>query len=155
MSATSLPEQLSSAARDFAGRPHGLLIGGEHAPAADGATFETVDPATGDPTPAVAQAGADDVDRAVRAARTAFDSGWATLPAAGRARVLNRLADLVEANAGELAELGALDNGKPLKLAKAIDVADAVRWLRHFAGWPERLFGEVIPVAQENMHVYT
>jgi acyl-CoA reductase-like NAD-dependent aldehyde dehydrogenase len=156
MSATALPEQLSDAARKFASRSHELLIGGEHVPAADGATFETVDPATGEPITSVALAGAEDVERAVAAARAAFaDSGWSTLPAARRAGLIHRLADLVETNAEELAELESLDNGKPLKLAKAIDVSDTVAWLRHFAGWPERLFGEVIPVAQEDMHVYT
>ncbi|HWE10284.1 MAG TPA: aldehyde dehydrogenase family protein [Solirubrobacteraceae bacterium] len=156
MSATALPEQLSDAARRFASRTHELLVGGEHMPAADGATFDTVDPATGEPITSVALAGAEDVERAVAAARSACaDSSWPTLPAARRARLIHRLADLVESNAGELAELESLDNGKPLKFATAIDVADTAAWLRHFAGWPERLFGEVIPVAQEHMHVYT
>ncbi len=75
MSTTALPEQLSDAAREFAGRAHELLIDGEHVPAADGRTFETLDPATGRPITTVAQAGTEDVDRAVAAARRALDVG--------------------------------------------------------------------------------
>ena len=90
------------------------------------------------------------------AAREALTDGpWAALSAAGRARALNRFADVVQDHADELAELEALDGGKPLKLAKIVDVASTVAHLRHFAGWPERIFGEVIPVAQDGMHCYT
>jgi acyl-CoA reductase-like NAD-dependent aldehyde dehydrogenase len=156
MSATALPEQLSGPARAFASEAQQLLIDGEFAPAADGATFETFDPATGQPITTVAQAGAADVDRAVAAARRALQDGpWATLSAAARGRLINRFADLIEDNTDELAELEALDGGKPLKLAKIVDVASTVAHLRHFAGWPERIFGEVIPVAQAQMHCYT
>jgi acyl-CoA reductase-like NAD-dependent aldehyde dehydrogenase len=156
MSATALPEALSGPARAFASEAQQLLIDGEFAAAADGATFETFDPATGQPITTVAQAGAAEVDRAVAAARRALESGpWATLSAAARARLINRFADLIEENADELAELEALDAGKPLKLAKLVDVASTVAHLRHFAGWPERIFGEVIPVAQYQMHCYT
>ncbi len=156
MSATALPEQLSPAAREFASREHELLIGGESMAAADGATFETLDPATGMPITTVAHAGADDVDRAVTAARAALADGpWGKLVAAGRARLLARFADLVEENADELAELEALDAGKPLKIAKAVDVASTAAHLRHFAGWAERIFGSVIPVAQGDTLCYT
>ena len=78
MSVTTLPEALSEASRDFASRQHQLLIGGERQPAADGRTFETLDPATGQAITTVAQAGAPDVDRAVKAARDALERGpWA------------------------------------------------------------------------------
>ena len=156
MSATTLPEELSTPAREFAGRAHALLIDGENVPAASGATFETLDPATAQPITSLAQAGPEDVDRAVGAARQALEEGsWGRLPAAGRSRLLHRLADLIEVNADELAELEALDAGKPLKLAKAVDVAQTVAHFRHFAGWPERIFGEIIPVAQDQMLCYT
>ncbi|MGH2867422.1 MAG: aldehyde dehydrogenase family protein, partial [Solirubrobacteraceae bacterium] len=156
MSATALPDQLSGPARAFASEAQQLLIDGELAAAADGATFETIDPGTGQPITTVAAAGAADVDRAVAAARRALKDGpWATLSAAGRGRLINRFADLIEENADELAELEALDGGKPLKLAKIVDVASTVAHLRHFAGWPERVFGEVIPVAQDQMLCYT
>jgi acyl-CoA reductase-like NAD-dependent aldehyde dehydrogenase len=133
-----------------------LLIAGEPSAPADGRTFETLDPATGQAITEVAQAGREDVDRAVQAARSALEDGrWSTAPAAERARFLNRLADLVHEHAAELAELEALDNGKPVKLARIVDVSQTVAWFRHFAGWAERVRGEVIPVRQADMHCYT
>ncbi|HUE25498.1 MAG TPA: aldehyde dehydrogenase family protein, partial [Solirubrobacteraceae bacterium] len=156
MSVTALPEQLSDASREFASRPHELLIDGERVPAADGRTLETVDPSTGRPITQVAHAGAEDVDRAVKAARNAFEEGkWRTAPAAQRAVLINRLADLVEQNADQLAELESLDNGKPVKLARFVDVNQTIAWLRHFAGWTERIHGDVIAVRQPDMHTYT
>jgi acyl-CoA reductase-like NAD-dependent aldehyde dehydrogenase len=156
MTVATLPEQLSDRARSFAAREHELLIDGLHAPAADGRTFQTLDPATGLPITAIAHAGATDVDRAVVAARRALESGpWAGLSAAERGRLIQRVADLIEASADELAELESLDNGKPVKLAKIVDVASTVAHFRHFAGWPERIFGAQIPVQQADMLCYT
>ncbi len=156
MSVTTLPEQLSDRARAFAGREHELLIDGAHVPAADGRTFETVDPATARPITTISQAGAEDVDRAVQAARRALEDGpWRTLSAADRGAAIGRLAELIEASGDELAELEALDNGKPVKLAKLVDVSSSVAHFRHFAGWPARIFGETIPVRQPDMLCYT
>src|SRR5579862_6343411 len=156
MSVTTLPEQLGDAARAFAAREHQLLIGGEFVAAGDGATFETIDPATARPITSVAQAGPEDVERAVRAARRAFeDPVWAAAPAAQRALLLIRLADLVEEHGEQLAQLESLDNVKPLKLARIVDVAGTVAHLRHFAGAAERILGEVIPVRQPDMLCYT
>jgi acyl-CoA reductase-like NAD-dependent aldehyde dehydrogenase len=156
MSVSTIPEALSGPARDFVSRQQELLIGGERQPAADGRTFDTIDPATGQTITKVAQGGAADIDRAVTAAREAFESGpWPTIPAAARARLIDNLADLVEHNADELAQLEALDNGKPLKLAKVVDVAATVLHFRHFAGWPERIRGDVLPVHQDGMLCYT
>ena len=124
--------------------------------AADGRTFETLDPSTGRPIAEVAQAGAEDVDRAVRAARAAFEDGrWSGVSAAERTRALLAFAEAIEAHADELAELESLDNGKPVKLAKRVDVALAAEHLRYFAGWPTRIAGDVLPVAQRDMHCYT
>jgi hypothetical protein len=113
---TTAAARLSEPARRFldAG-PHRLLIGDERLDAADGRTFATLDPATGQPIAEVAHAGPDDVDAAVRAARTAFEGPWTRLPAAERGRLLGRLAALVDEHAAELAELESLDNGKPVK----------------------------------------
>jgi len=92
----------------------------------------------------------------VRAARTAFDDGrWSGIAAAKRTRAMLALADAVEAHADELAELESLDNGKPVKLAKRVDVALAAEHLRYFAGWPTKIVGETLPVAQPDMHCYT
>jgi acyl-CoA reductase-like NAD-dependent aldehyde dehydrogenase len=154
--ASALPDALSEAARSFAAGPHRLLIGGERLEAADGRTFETLDPSTGRPIAEVPQAGAEDVNRAVLAAREAFDDGrWSGIAAAQRTRAMLALADAVEAHADELAELESLDNGKPVKLAKRVDVALAAEHVRYFAGWPTKIAGETLPVAQPNMHCYT
>ena len=156
MSVTELPEQLSDPAREFVSQDQLLLIDGEQRPAADGRTFETLDPSTGRTITTIAHAGAQDVDAAVSAARRALEEGpWSRTAAADRARIMNRLADLIEAHADELAQLEALDNGKPVKLARIVDVGQTVAWLRHFAGWAERIRGEVIPVRMPDMHCYT
>jgi acyl-CoA reductase-like NAD-dependent aldehyde dehydrogenase len=154
--ASALPDALSDAARSFAAGPHRLLIGGERLDAADGRTFATVDPATGRVIADIPQAGAPDVDRAVRAAREAFEDGrWTGIAAAKRTRAMLALAEAIEAHADELAELESLDNGKPVKLARRVDVALAAEHLRYFAGWPTKIAGETLPVAQANMHCYT
>jgi acyl-CoA reductase-like NAD-dependent aldehyde dehydrogenase len=155
LSATALPDALSPAAREFAAREHKLLIGGEWVPAADGRTFATEDPATGRPIADVAHAGAEDVDRAVAAGRAAFDGPWSAMPAAERGRLMERLAGLIEDHAEELAQLESLDNGKPVKFARFVDVAGAAAHLRYFAGWPTKIVGETIPVAQPDMLCYT
>jgi acyl-CoA reductase-like NAD-dependent aldehyde dehydrogenase len=156
MSSIALPDQLSEPARQFASRPQQLLIDGKSVDAADGRTFQTLDPATGEAITTVAQGGAEDVDRAVKAAREAFENGpWRKMSAAQRARLLIALAELIEANADELAELESLDNGKPVKLARIVDVNGTAAHFRHFAGWPERTFGEVVPVQQPEMLCYT
>ena len=145
----TLPDALSEPARAFAAGPHRLLIGEERLDAADGRTFETLDPSTGRAIAEVAQAGAEDVDRAVRAAREAFEDGrWSGVSAAERTRAMLAFAEAIEAHADELAELESLDNGKPVKLAKRVDVALAAEHLRYFAGWPTRIAGDVLPVAQ-------
>jgi acyl-CoA reductase-like NAD-dependent aldehyde dehydrogenase len=152
----ALPDALSEPARAFARGPHRFVVGGERPEAADGRTFETVDPSTGRVIAEVPFAGAEDVDRAVRAAREAFDDGrWTGLVAARRSVALLALADAIDSHADELAELESLDNGKPVKLAKRVDVRLAAEHLRYFAGWPQRIAGEVLPVATPNMHCYT
>jgi acyl-CoA reductase-like NAD-dependent aldehyde dehydrogenase len=152
----SLPDALVDAARAFLPGPHRLLIGAERAEAADGRTFATLDPATGREIAQVAQAGAEDVDRAVRAARSAFADGpWGSMPATGREGLMRALADAMEERAEELAQIESLDNGKPVGLAQYVDVNGAIGHLRYFAGWPTKIEGGVLPVAAPNMHCYT
>jgi acyl-CoA reductase-like NAD-dependent aldehyde dehydrogenase len=157
MTIAAPPDQLSDAARSFLQKAHhDLVIGGERPGAADGRTFETLDPATGEPIAVVAHAGEEDVDRAVRAARAAFEDGpWASMSAADRGALIERLAQLVEEHADELAELESLDNGKPVTYAKVVDVGSAVGHLRYFAGWPTKIEGEVIPVRAPDTLCYT
>ncbi|MHB8531197.1 MAG: aldehyde dehydrogenase family protein [Solirubrobacteraceae bacterium] len=156
ISAAALPDALSAPAREFIASSHRLLIGGERLEAADGRTFTTLDPATGLPVAEVPQGGAEDVDRAVRAAREAFAGGpWPSMPAAGRERLMHALADAVEARAEEFAQIESLDNGKPVGLAQYVDVSGAVAHLRYYAGWPTKIEGGVLPVGAPNLHVYT
>ena len=155
MTATAAPALSAAADKFVSAGPHKLLIGAEWVDAADGRSFETTDPATGQSICSIAQAGAEDVDRAVRAARAALEGDWGTMPAAGREAAIHALANLMEANGDELAELEALDNGKPVSMAKFVDVRLSVAHLRYYGGWPTKIEGETIPVATPNMHCYT
>jgi acyl-CoA reductase-like NAD-dependent aldehyde dehydrogenase len=151
----TLPDALGDAAREFIAKEHHLLIGAERVPAADGRTFATLDPATGREIATVAHAGAEDVARAVAAAREAFDGTWKALAPSERSRLINALADAIEANQEELAQIESLDNGKPVKLAQYVDVAGTVAHLRYYAGWPTKIEGSVLPVTAPNMLCYT
>jgi aldehyde dehydrogenase (NAD+) len=123
-----------------------LLINNRWVPSESGRTFATINPSTGDEICQVAEADAADVDKAVKAARAAFEGPWRKLRASERGRLLYRLADLIEANAEELARLETLDNGKPLSIAKAVDVAKTVACYRYFAGWADKVQGKTIPI---------
>ncbi len=154
--ATALPDELGAAAREFLSRPQRLLIGDERPDAADGRTFATFDPSSGREIATVAHAGAEDVERAVKAARAALQDGpWGSMPASGREQLMHALAQAVEDHDVELAEIEALDNGKPVGLARYVDVAGAAAHLRYFAGWPTKIEGGVLPVSAPNMHCYT
>jgi acyl-CoA reductase-like NAD-dependent aldehyde dehydrogenase len=154
--ATALPDALGSASREFLSRPQRLLIGSERPDAADGRTFATLDPSSGREIANVAHAGAEDVARAVRAARAALEEGpWATLAASGRERLMHALADTIEAHDEELAEIESLDNGKPVGLARYVDVRGTAAHLRYFAGWPTKIEGAVLPVSAPQMLCYT
>jgi aldehyde dehydrogenase (NAD+) len=124
-----------------------LLINNRWVPSESGKTFATINPATGEEICQIAEADAADVDKAVHAARRAFEHGpWRKLPASERGRMLHRLADLIEKHADELAALESLDNGKPVSIAKAVDVAATVGCFRYFAGWSDKVHGKTIPV---------
>ena len=124
-----------------------LLIGNRWVAAESGRTFATINPSTGEAICQVAEADAVDVDAAVHAAREAFEHGpWRTMNASARGRLLYRLADLIEANAEGLAQLEALDNGKPVSVARAVDVAKTVACYRYFAGWADKVHGKTIPI---------
>ena len=129
--------------------PTKLLINNRWVDSASGKTFPTINPATGEEISQVAEADAADVDKAVSAARTAFERGpWRNkISAAERGNLLNRLADLIEKNADELARLEALDNGKPYKVAKAADLPLTIACYRYFAGWADKVQGRTIPVS--------
>jgi aldehyde dehydrogenase (NAD+) len=124
-----------------------LLINNCWVPSESGKTFATVNPSTGEEICQVAEADAVDVDKAVLAARAAFEQGpWKKMRASERGRLLHRLADLIEQNADALARLESMDNGKPLSIAKAVDVAKTVACYRYFAGWADKVQGKTIPI---------
>ena len=118
---------------------YGLVIGGERVPAADGATFPTVNPATGETLARVAAAGAADVDRAVAAAREAFDADWSQRSGRDRAGFLYRIARLVQERAREFAVLETMDGGKPIRESRDVDVPTAAAHFFHHAGWADKL----------------
>src|SRR6516225_7680579 len=136
--------------------PTKLLINNQWVDSASGKTFPTVNPTTGEEICQVAEADAADVGKAVSAARKAFDHGpWRNkMSASERGNLLNRLADLVEKNADELARLEALDNGKPYKVAKGADLPLTVACYRYYAGWADKVQGKTIPVSG-NYFCYT
>lgn len=129
-----------------------LLIGDKWLDAAEGATFTTKDPATGETLALVTRGGEEDVDLAVRAARRAFTSEWAVLLPRERSRLILRIAELIEEHLEELAVLETLDQGKPLTFARG-DVAFAAEVFRYYAGAPTRLAGSVVPSGPD-VHVY-
>jgi aldehyde dehydrogenase (NAD+) len=123
------------------------LIDGQWVDAASGKTFETINPATGDVICKVAEGDAADVDKAVKAARKAFEEGpWRTMSATERGRLMYKLADLIEKNKEELARLETLDNGKPLRDSLNADVPLTAACYRYYAGWADKNHGKTIPV---------
>jgi aldehyde dehydrogenase (NAD+) len=126
--------------------PKKLLIGDGWVPARSGKTFETVNPATEEVLALVAEGDKADVDDAVKAARQAFEKGrWPKMGPHERARYLLKIADLIEEEADELAELETLDNGKPLWQSRTIDIPKAAETFRYYAGWCTKIYGETNP----------
>ena len=125
-----------------------LLIAGEWRPASDGQTFEKLNPATEEHLVDVAAATGDDIDDAVRAARTQSDEGeWSAVSGPARGALLHRLADLIERDNDVLCRLTALENGRPLAEPAMLDVPQTIATFRHFAGWADKITGTVVPTA--------
>ncbi len=127
-------------------RTYQLLIGGRFTDAVSGKTFDDLNPATAEVLARVAEADAEDVNRAVAAARAAFEEGpWARMPGGERGRILMRIADLLEREADAIARLETQDNGRPIRETSA-QAGIIPRWYRYFAGWADKIEGETIPV---------
>ena len=140
-----LPEPKVSS---FVSRKHKMLINGKWVEAASGKRFPTYNPATGEVLAEIAEGDREDIDRAVKAARNAFENGpWSRLTAAERGRMIWKLADLVEQNLEEFAELESLDNGKPLTIARVADIPLVVDLFRYMAGWATKIEGNTIPIS--------
>lgn len=123
------------------------FIGGEWVPAASGKTFDTINPATEEVICGVAEGDKADVDAAVAAARHAFDDGpWSKMDARERGRLMYKLADLIEAEADQLAALETLDNGKPISDSRNADIPLVIDCLRYYAGWADKIQGDTIPI---------
>jgi aldehyde dehydrogenase (NAD+) len=124
-----------------------MLIDGRWVDSASGKTFETLNPATGEVIAQVAEGDREDVDRAVKAARKAFETGpWRKMSARERGRYLYRLADLIEKHIDELAALETLDNGKPISDSRNADLPLSIDCYRYYAGWADKLEGKTIPI---------
>ena len=147
----------SSAAKQFLSRAPKIFINNEWVASSHDATIPVEDPSTGREICRIVDASDADVNRAVAAARAAFDDGrWSALPPIVRDRMINRLADLIEANADEFAELEAIDNGKPKGMAAAVDIPGAISQLRFMAGWASKVSGETTqPYTMPNGTVFS
>jgi len=136
--------EYSAAAKKALARPPSLFINGEWVKAS-GKTIDVVDPSTCKIISQIADATDAEVDRAVAAARAAFDDGrWSGLPPIARESMIHNLASLIEKHADELAELEAIDNGKPLSVAATADIPGSIGMMRYMAGWATKLSGEVL-----------
>ncbi|MEO0973067.1 MAG: aldehyde dehydrogenase family protein, partial [Pseudomonadota bacterium] len=136
--------EYTEAARRMLARQPALFIDNEWVPSTHERTLPVEDPSTGQEIARIVDASDADIDRAVGAARAAFDDGrWSDLPPNRRERCLQQLADLIEQHAKELAELEAIDNGKPVTMAARVDIPAAVDHLRYTAGWATKLSGEL------------
>jgi phenylacetaldehyde dehydrogenase len=132
----------------FLRRPPRLLIGGEWVEPASSEQIAVIDPATGKEVASIADAGRADVDKAVAAAREAFERGpWSTMLPSHREALIWRLADLIDKHADELAELESIDNGKTKQMAGIVDVPGARNYFRYMAGWATKIEGSTIDVS--------
>jgi phenylacetaldehyde dehydrogenase len=146
---------------EFIGAPRQMFINGQWADAASGKTFDTPNPATGETLAHIAEGDAEDVDRAVRAARRAFEDGpWSRMSPSERGRIIWRIGDLILEHTDELAQLESLDNGKPFAVAQAADVPLAADLFHYMAGWATKIEGNTINISVPympgaNFHSYT
>src|SRR5258707_2394508 len=146
---------------EFIAAQRQLFINGQWVEAASGQTFETPNPATGETLARVAEGDAEDLDRAVRAARKAFDDGpWGRMTPSERGRIIWRIGDLILQHVEELAKLESVDNGKPFVVAQAADVPLAADLFHYMAGWATKIEGNTINISVPympgaNFHSYT
>jgi phenylacetaldehyde dehydrogenase len=156
MNAALISDDLNAKAHAFTQRPRELLIGGRWRAAHSGASFDVIDPANGRAFAKAAAGDTADIADAVAAARAAFEGPWGTSMPAYRARLLLKLADLIEANGDELALLETLDNGMPFRMARMVATFGAAESLRYHAGWATKIGGETINLSVPGeWHAYT
>jgi phenylacetaldehyde dehydrogenase len=157
----SMTVTLDRSVEDFIGAPRQLFINGQWTDAASGKTFDTPNPATGETLARIAEGDAEDINRAVRAARKAFEEGpWSRMTPSDRGRIIWRIGDLILQHVDELAQLESLDNGKPFAVAQAADVPLAADLFHYMAGWATKIEGNTINISVPympgaNFHSYT
>ncbi len=140
--------RLDEKVTQFVSKPRKMLINGKWVESASGKTFPSYNPATGEILAHVAEGDREDINRAVAAARAAFDSGpWSKMTPSERGRLIWKLADLIEKHSEAFAGLESLDNGKPLAIARVADVPGAVDMFRYMAGWATKIEGNTIPIS--------
>ncbi|XWX01648.1 hypothetical protein V2A60_009676 [Cordyceps javanica] len=141
----------------FGGRPvhvhTGLFINNDFQPAVGGSELQVENPSTGDPLATVSAAQKEDVDKAVEAALAAFKGSWKAVGPAERGKLLNRLADLIERDADDLASLEALEAGVLFKESKGLHITQSAETLRYFAGWADKITGQLLSIPQG--HAFT
>jgi phenylacetaldehyde dehydrogenase len=148
MATATQPIRLDEKVASYVGKTQKMFINGKWVNAASGKTFPTYNPATGEVLSNVAEGDAEDINRAVEAARAAFDGGpWTKLTSSQRGRLIWKLADLLEQHAEEFAQLESLDNGKPLTIARVADIPGSVDMFRYMAGWATKIEGNTIPIS--------
>jgi phenylacetaldehyde dehydrogenase len=133
--------RLGSSVRDFLGRQHKMLIGGQWVESASGKRTDIIDPGTTRIIATAAEGDESDVDRAAAAARKAFEGDWAKVKPAQRARIMFRLADLVEARGDDLAQLESINTGKPLVFCRNVDIPNVAEMFRYMGGWATKIAG--------------
>jgi aldehyde dehydrogenase (NAD+) len=138
-----------SPASEFMARPQHLLIDGRRVPAETGRTFKSLNPANGQVIATIAEGGEADVEIAVAAARRAFEGPWRTMRASERGQILMRWADLLKRNAEEIIELESIDAGKPIAATMRQDFPAAIDTLIYYAGWADKISGDVVPVRDD------
>lgn len=131
-----------------------LLIDGHRVAALSGRTFETLNPATGEVLAKVAEAGAEDVDAAVRSSRAAFEGAWSLMKASERGALLLKFADLIRRDEDELVRLESLDSGKPVSAVRRQDLPAVLDTLTYYAGMADKINGQVVP-ARPDALTYT
>src|ERR1700685_4282295 len=140
----------------FVSKTRKILINGKWVEAASGKTFPTYNPATGEVLANIAAGDKEDIDRAVKAARAAFEKGpWSKITPSERGRMIWKLGELLAEQHEEFAQLESLDNGKPLKVARVADVPLAADLFRYMAGWATKIEGNTIPISAGNFLAYT
>jgi phenylacetaldehyde dehydrogenase len=147
MGIAMLPVGIDPRVNDFLESSHQILIDGKWSSSASGKTFPTYNPATGEVLAQVAEGDREDIDRAVKAARKAFNGPWSRMTPSERGKLVWKLADLLESHLEEFALIETLDNGKPLAVARGADVPLAVDLFRYMAGWATKLEGTTIPIS--------